>query len=267
MKSLTASIPARLRGLFERADPEAFSLVLSTARRAKFHVHMLPGPEYFATRTANELTWVPNSTAQHVNATQGFMHPLSVTHAVMHYLCFAHSGFSTRRKPGSMLYFENIACNIDAYFGARITQQVGVSAVEKRLLGVYPFAVFEKTRQRLGRSRRDYLRHLAKEEPFALFKRVVAEVDEVQRLVHQISLHFEPGEGPRVPLEELGRAVAKMPYLTFSSYFNHNLHRMFARFHEGTRSSKADQRTKRECQSVLASSRSFSGFMSALGAV
>lgn len=252
---------------FTRADDDAWPLFVQTAERGGFELVGLPRSRYRSLRQINALTWTPTSKSVHFRAWQG-MHPLWVIHHAMHYLCDTHSGVNKGPHPMSMLYFENIACNIDPYFAARIVQKVGVDAARSQMSDTYPFTLFAQTARAFGRSPDEHWRMLAAEEPFGLYKKVVREVDEVQRLVRETVGHWHrgPARARRLPLRSLRDAIHALPYIVFSSYFDHLLHLTFARFHQGTRATNRDLAAKRRCEDVLARSSCFADFMVGLGA-
>ena len=252
---------------FCRADVEAWPLFVQTAERGGFELVGLSKSRYRSLRVVDALTWSPTSKAVHFRAWQG-MHPLWVVHHAMHYLCDTSCRPNAGHNPVSMLYFENIACNIDSYFASRIVQSLGVDAVRSRMSDTYPFTLFAIRTKAFGRTPDALWSSLANEEPFALFKKIVREVDEVQRLVREALSHWCPGTAREslVPLRTLRDAIHSLPYVVFSSYFDHLLHLTFARFHQGTRTTKRDLAAKRRCEEILARSSSFADFMIGLGA-
>ena len=252
---------------FVRADADAWPLFVQTAERAGFELIGLSPVRYRSLRMVDALTWTPTSKAVHFRGWRG-LHPIAVIHHAMHYLCDTRCGVSGGPNPMSMLYFENVACNIDAYFSARIVQKLGLEAARSRMSETYPFTLFAQTTEVFGRSPEAYWSLLAEEEPFTLFKKVVREVDEVQGLVQEALAHWRPGpaRGRLVPLGAVRDALYSLPHVVFSSYFDHLLHATFSRFHEGTRTTKRDMAAKRRCEEILARSSSFADFMVGLGA-
>lgn len=250
---------------FLLADEEAWSQFAAAAELGEFQMIPLKRKPYRALRVLDALTWTARSTAINYRAWQG-MHPLWLVHHGVHYLCDAHASKAppSRRRPLSMLYFENLACNIDAYYAARIVQRLGVKDVQANLLETYPFTLFEESSRRLGRTRALYMSRLAKTEPFELFKTLIREVDRLQGLVGQALPHFGPS-GANTHLDRVVKDVAARPDLTFSCYFDHLLHTTFARFHQGTRVTKDDLATKARCAAVLDRAASFSDFLGHLG--
>jgi hypothetical protein len=249
------------------ADDEAWPLFLQTAERAGFVPVAVSALRYRSTRLAEAMTWAPTSKALHFIDRHGIS-PDTVVHHAMHFLCDAHCGTSVGPNPMSMLYFENIACNMDVYFAARIVQNLGVETARARMSETFPFTLFGRMSRAFGRRPEALWTCLAEEEPFALFKKVVREVDELQRLVREVVNHWRRDEKPsrRLPLHTLRDQIHALPHLVFSSYFDHLLHLTFARFHKGRRTTKRDLVAKRRCEEVLARSSTLAEFMRGLGA-
>jgi hypothetical protein len=111
--SVFGKLLTRRHRMFRDADPAAWDLLITTAERAGMYMETVPPRHYFALRSSHAFVWLPGDSRQFFTETAGRFSPSFLIHEVMHLLGYAFAGHDVARKPQCILFFENLACNID----------------------------------------------------------------------------------------------------------------------------------------------------------
>jgi hypothetical protein len=251
----------RLRNafLFRRADLEAWKIICRTANEANFKFTHVSKEADLIGRLHQNFIWEPTFTTQSYSN-----QPYNMIHHVVHFLCFRYGNFKTFNMPKSTLYFEALACGIDAYYSASIVQMYGIKEVKEKLTKVYPFGNFVRTSKQYSKPINNYWQLLSKEDPFDLYRSVVSEVDMIYSKVTEVVDWFNTGKGNAKLFSVLKSEISELPYVQFSTYFNNFQQVLFAQYHADPKLKKRDLEMKAKCKDLLNISTSFADFLSNL---